>query len=442
MQLLQKVKDYIREKQLLNDNQKVIVGLSGGADSMALMHILLALGYDCIAAHCNFHLRGEESDRDELFTQTYCRENNISYTSTSFDTYKYMEEKSISLEMAARELRYNWFDKISHKLNSDQIAVAHHNDDSVETVIINMTRGCGIRGLTGIPPKNEKIVRPLLCLSRKEILEYLAFHKIPFVEDSTNQQDDYTRNKIRLNILPLLEEINPSVKQSIQHMIEYLSDVENIYLKYISKAKTDIFEGGVIDIEKLGGYPEAKTILFEILHPYGFNSDIINQVFDSIDGIPGKIFLSKEYRLIKDRRKFILEKTDSTKTKTSFQIDEGKYFTEQPLKLKTESLFNDEDFRLEKNKKILYADKSKITFPLQIRRWKQGDSFIPLGMKGKKKISDYFTDNKFNIIQKENTWLLCTSSDEIIWIIGERPDNRFKITGATTEILKIELIGS
>lgn len=439
MSLLKKVQEYIENKQLLTNNEKVIVGLSGGADSMALLHILLQLGYNCIAAHCNFHLRGEESGRDEDFAKAFCHKNNIEYQSVSFDTYAYMDEKSISLEMAARELRYNWFEEISNKYKGSKIAIAHHRDDSVETILINLIRGSGIRGLTGIPPENGKIIRPLLCLSRFEILNYLKENNIPFVEDSTNNEDIYTRNKIRLKILPLLEEINPSVKQTIQQTGEYLSEVEQIYSTQISSIINEVFDGKNINIEKLKQHQEGKTILFEILHPYGFNSDNISRIFEATDSTSGKIFYAKNYRLIKDREYFILEKQKSVKLSELYTIEEGIISIKEPVSIDIKTLSYDNNFSIAKDKNIIYVDKEKLTFPLVIRKWKHGDSFIPFGMNGRKKISDYFTDNKFSIPQKENTWLLCTSKDEIIWIVGERADNRFKITDRTVDILQIEL---
>lgn len=442
VQIQQKVQKYINNKNLLDSDQIVIVGLSGGADSMALLHILTALGYKCIAAHCNFHLRGEESDRDEDFVENYCKKNDIEYTSTSFDTYAYIEEKGISLEMAARELRYNWFNEISNRFNSNKIAVAHHSDDSVETVLINITRGCGIRGLTGIPAENRKIIRPLLCINRKEVIEYLNHNNISFVEDSTNKEDAYTRNKIRLNILPLLEEINPSAKQSIQQMTEYLSDVEAIYLSHISKIKPEVFDGKIIDIIKLTTYPEARTLLFEILYPYGFNQYVISQAYDSIQGISGKTFYSANYRLTKDRTRFILEEKSENIENNVYFIEETDKHINTPLILDIENIVKSDHFCIIKDQNILYIDKSKISYPLHLRKWKQGDKFIPIGMKGRKKISDYFSDNKFSIPQKENTWLLCNYNNEIIWIVGERPDNRFKVSDKTTNIVKIVLIRS
>jgi len=439
MQIIQKVKDFIQTHQLIDDNDKLIVGLSGGADSMALLTILRKLGYKFIAAHCNFHLRGEESNRDENFVQGYCKYNNIEYTSVSFDTYAYMKEKRISLEMAARDLRYNWFNQVKAEYNADKIAIAHHQDDSVETVLINLIRGSGIRGLTGIPERNGDIIRPMLNISRDEIMEYLAEKKIPFVNDSTNMEDDYTRNKIRLNIMPQLEAINPSVKQTISRTARYLSDVETIYNSQVIYVKNKIFDGKFIDIEKLKEQIGAKNILFEILHPYGFTASAIDDIYESLDGISGKIFLSGQYRLIKDRKNLILDKIGIEQEKI-YEIPLGTDYLSEPMKLSFKLLENNDEFALEKSRGILFADFSKIIFPLQIRKWRQGDKFIPFGMKGSKKISDYFTDKKYSIADKENAWLLCSANNEIIWIIGERSDNRFKIGEKTSRILKVEIL--
>ncbi len=435
--LLSKVDKYIHNNNLLEDNQEVIIGLSGGKDSMSLLHILSALNYKCLAAHCNFHLREEESNRDELVVEDYCKNNKIKFTTTSFDTYKYMNEEGVSLEMAARKLRYDWFESVSQKSGINNIAIAHHQDDSVETVLINMTRGCGIRGLTGIPKKNGKVVRPLLCLSRKEISEYIRLNNIPFVDDSTNNENIYTRNKIRLDILPLLEEINPSVKKTISQMSDYLTDVENIYTKSVNILINQIFDGTHINIQKLKTIPEGKTILFELLHPYGFNNETIYDIYEAMDSLSGKIFYSENYRLIKDREYFIIDKKGTTQNDKEYSISESDIQINKPLNI-TIRTYNKNNVVLEKRKEIIYVDKSKITYPLHIRKWKQGDKFTPFGMKGKKKISDYFSDKKFNLLQKENIWLLCNYEDKIIWIIGERADDNFKITENTHEIIVFE----
>ncbi len=432
-----KVKEYIHHELPLHDNSKIIVGVSGGADSMALLHILIRLGYNCIAAHCNFHLRGEESDRDYLFVKNWCIQNNIRFVYTDFDTKKYMKEKAVSLEMAARELRYEWFEQIRKEHNANVIAVAHHQDDSIETLLINLIRGTGIRGLSGIPPVNGNIVRPLLCLYRQEILEYLQANHIDFIEDSTNNEDIYTRNKIRLNVIPLLETINPSAKQAISKTIKHLSSTEKIYTSAIEKSIQCVFSDNKIDIGSLLTQIEPKTVLFEILHPYGFNSENITDIFESLHGQSGKIFYSKDYVLIKDRESLILSKQEQ-RDDSRYTIQKGQLNIDSPVPLSIEYIKNDTSLQIEKKPDTIYLDKSKLSFPLTIRRWMQGDKFVPFGMNGSKKISDYFSDNKFNLIEKENVWLLC-SGNKIVWIIGERADNRFRITGNTSEIIKISL---
>ncbi|MBB4035972.1 tRNA(Ile)-lysidine synthase [Dysgonomonas hofstadii] len=434
---IRKIEHYIVANNLLQGGEKVIVGVSGGADSVALLDILHSFKIECIVAHCNFHLRGEESNRDAFFVEELCKKYNLKYERIDFDTEAHAEINGISIEMAARELRYNWFEQIRIVHLADKIAVAHHRDDSVETILLNLIRGTGIRGVTGIAPMNGNIIRPLLCMSRDEIIEYLNDRKLTYVDDSTNNEDLYTRNKIRLNIIPLLETINPSAKESIIRTAEHLSQVNTIYQLYIEQVKKDIFENKTIDINKLIRYAEPEAVLFEILSPYGFNSASVRQIFESIISQSGKIFHSERYSLLKDRTFFILKKKGNMSI-DSFTIRHDNETINYPIKLKIEKILPDDNFFIEKNPAILYADFNTINFPLTIRKWEKGDWFIPFGMKGKKKVSDYFTDNKFNLFDKEDTWLLC-SGDNIVWIVGERADDRFKITKNTTEILKITM---
>ena len=441
MQLLKKVEKYITDNQLLKSDEKVIVGVSGGADSMALLHMLVTLGYKCIVAHCNFRLRAEESDRDESFVYSYCSKNSLECNFVSFDTYAYMKEKGISLEMAARELRYNWFEKISENSDIGKIAIAHHLDDSVETFLINLLRGSGIKGLTGIQPQNGKIIRPLLCLTQSEVLEYLTAASLTFVEDSTNTEDVYLRNKIRLNIIPQLKEINPSINHTINQTCTYLQKAETVYRKHIDNVISNVFKNNAIDIQSLINSEIADMVLFEILYPYGFNSSSIKDILESANGISGKIFYSGRYQLVKDRTAFILKKR-SDNAEEYFYIAENIKLIDVPVKLIIEGQRNEESMQEIKSRSKAFVDKDLLTFPLHLRKWKQGDRFIPFGMKGSKKLSDYFSDRKFNLFDKQNTWLLCNADDKIIWVVGERADNRFRITEATQCVLKIELIMS
>lgn len=433
------VKKFIDNNGLLNQEQPIIIGISGGADSVALLDILYRTGYKCIAAHCNFHLRDEESNRDALFVEELCKTYNIVLESINFDTTNYAADQSISIEMAARELRYNWFEQLRQKHGAQAISVAHHQDDSVETVLLNLIRGTGIRGLTGIAAKNEYIVRPLLCVTRNEIIEYLDKRQLSYVEDSTNNEDIYSRNKIRLNVIPLLETINPSAKNSINKTAGYLMQVERIYLKYINEAKAEILNDRKINIPKLLTYDEPKAILFEILSSYHFNSATIDEIYEAIEGISGKVFYSETHRLLKDREYLIIDEKKEQAEKDSFTIDESDSCIEYPFNAKIEVIEKSPSFEMERNASVLYLDKNKINYPLTLRHWQQGDWFIPLGMSGKKKISDYFSNQKYSLFDKENIWLLCSGND-IIWVVGKRGDNRYKITDTTSHIIKISLI--
>lgn len=309
-----KVEKFIKEEKLLKKNSKVILGVSGGADSIALLNILHNAGYEIFVAHCNFHLRHEESLRDEEFVKDFCTTRNIEYRTKHFDTIKYAAQNSLSIEMAARELRYSWFEELRQEFNAEAIAVGHHKDDSIETVLMNMVRGTGIKGLTGIKPKAGYIIRPFLCVSRSEIEEYMKETGLKYVDDSTNSESIYTRNIIRLDVMPYLERINPSARQSIYKTILNLRQVEHIYAKYIEDAKKKVFKEHKIDITKLKMLTEPQAVLFEIISDYGFNSSDAEDIMNSLDSQSGKTFLSKSHRIIKDRE-FLIIDADEIKKK-------------------------------------------------------------------------------------------------------------------------------
>ncbi len=415
-----KIAQYIDNEKLFPLNARIIVALSGGADSVALLRILHTLGYDCEAAHCNFHLRGAESDRDEMFVRKLCKTMRIPLHTIDFATEQYAIEKKISIEMAARELRYQWFAEIKEKTKANVIAVAHHQDDSVETVLLNLIRGTGINGLLGIRPKNGDIVRPLLCISRKEITDYLQNAKQEYMTDSTNLQDEYTRNKIRLNLLPLMQEINPLVKGHIIDTSNYLNDVNRIYNKGIEEGKQRVIEKGDIRIISLLKEPSPEALLFEILYPLGFNAAQTKNILAMLEGQTGKQFISKDgWRVVKDRELLLIDKKEKQEIPPFCLIKEEKEYTK--------------DFIIPREKHIACFDTDKLIGEINLRKWQTGDIFIPFGMKGKKKVSDYLTDRKFSIIQKENQWVLCCG-DKIIWIVGERTDNRFRIDEKTKKV--------
>ena len=440
--MIHQIQEYISYHQLFSKQSKVIVGLSGGPDSMVLIHALVQLGYDCVAAHCNFHLRGEDSNKDAAFVNKWCNENKIPIFTIDFDTTQYAATKKISIEMAARELRYNWFEELRVQQNADVVGIAHHQDDSVETILINLTRGTGIKGLTGIPVVNRHIVRPLLNVSRSGIMRYLSDHNVPYVTDHTNEEEMYTRNIIRLNVLPTLQKINPSVKNSIIATANNLKETEKIYDGYIANAIERIVNGNLIDIEELKQTYSPQSVLFEILLPMGFTPSVIEDIANNLDSIAGKLYYSDSYRLLKDRNYLVVsdnrqnaeeEREREYLIYEHFADSKVQELQELPLGLTFTTSEYTPQFVIERNRSILYCDKDKLTFPLVLRRWKEGDWFVPFGMKGRKKLSDFFSDNKFSIFEKEETWVLL-SGDDIVWIVGHRADNRFRITDATKRV--------
>lgn len=409
------VEKFIDQKSLFERCDKVLVALSGGADSVALLRVLHALGYQCECAHCNFHLRGEESNRDEAFVQQLCQKFDIPLHVTHFDTTDYAHTKRISIEMAARELRYQWFETLRQSIGAKVIAVAHHRDDSVETFLLNLIRGTGINGLKGIAPKNGYVVRPLLQESRENILDYLQHLNQEYVTDSTNLQDEYMRNKIRLNLLPLMKELNPSVSESIAATAERLADAALIYNKEREMAIQRVMKGEkVISISALLDETAPSSLLFELLHPYGFNSSQIKDIYQSLFGQSGRRFHSSQWEVLRDRDSLILH---------SFSGEETDHV---PPTLTYETVDITPEFIILRDKHIACLDADKVTLPLTVRKWQAGDKFTPLGMKGKKNVSDYLTDRKFTLFQKEHQYVAC-QGDKIVWLIGERIDNAYRI---------------
>ena len=427
--LKQNVQKFIEGKKLFSYQDKILIALSGGADSVALLRVLLSLGYVCECAHCNFHLRGTESDRDEVFVRQLCEKHSTTLHVTHFDTSTYAKEHHMSIEMAARELRYQWFEHIRKEVGASVIAVAHHRDDSVETFFLNLMRGAGINGLKGIPVKNGSIVRPFLSISREEILDYLQAIHQNFVMDSTNLENDYMRNKIRLNILPLMKEVNPSIMETIQKTTYRLSEVANIYkqnrmeaiARKVISTSPEIFRISLTDVLKdIAPY----SLLHEILSPKGFNASQIQDIYRSLTASQsGKRFFSTEWEVLRDREYLWIKK---------------KIFIQSIPELMIEEIERTSSFVIPCDKHIACLDADKVNNPLTIRKWERGDKFVPLGMTGKKKISDYLTDRKFSLLQKDNQYVVC-SGEDIVWLVNERLDHRFRVTEKTNRILKIKL---
>ncbi len=436
--MLKRIEKYIEKHQLLKTNATVVVGVSGGADSVALLHILMKLGYNCVVAHCNFTLRAAESDRDEDFVTQLAASWSLPLFKVKFDTLNYAKAQKISIEMTARDLRYNWFSQLLIDQKADAIAVAHHSDDNVETLLMNLTRGVGLHGLTGIPKRNNQVVRPLLCLSRADILVYLQKNDLSFVTDSSNAENEYTRNKFRNQLIPLFETINPSFKSALNETSERMLEAELIYKEHIqdliSKISYSVEHELWIDKQKLHTYSYKKTLLYELLANYKFSNDTINRLSDLDQTQPGAVFYSETHLLLNDRTHFIVSPRNQTDKNSYLITKEG---INSPINITIKERINDGNIR--KSPLVATVDASKLCFPLTLRRWNEADSFIPFGMKGRKKLSDFFIDQKMNRLQKENCWLI-TSNNQIVWIVGYRADNQFRADETVRNLIELELI--
>lgn len=432
-------------------DKKLLIAISGGIDSTVLLHLFHQLKFSVSLAHCNFSLRGKESNKDEQFVKDLGEKLRISTFTIKFETEKYASENGISTQMAARDLRYNWFQKICEENNIDYILTAHHKEDVIETFLINLIRGTGLDGLTGIPEVNGNIVRPLLPFKRNDILVYATKNKLQWREDQSNSSIKYVRNKIRHKIVPVLKELNPSLLDSFQNTLENLkgsqqivkNQIQNIKQKVISIRNNEL-HFNVLELQKLSN---PKIYLFELLNEYGFTE--WDDISNLLDAQSGKQVFSKTHRLVKDRTILILSKIETSNEIKSFEILENTKKIKAPLKLKFETITIPFDTKNHQNKvleELIFDDKNtisidsnKIQFPLTIRKKQKGDFFFPIGLSGKKKVSKYFKDEKMSLLEKENTWVLC-SENKIIWVIGKRLDDRFKVTKTTSKILKIKYL--
>ena len=428
------IAEFIAQEELLSPGCRVVVGLSGGADSVALLAILTALGYDCVACHCNFMLRGDESLRDRNHAQGIANKLQATFVETTFDTTGYAKQKGISIEMAARELRYEWFEQMRIEHLAEAIAVAHHRDDNAETVLLNLIRGTGLAGVTGMGARNGKIVRPLLCVSRDELTSYLAQAQLDYVTDSTNLQAIYTRNKIRLEVMPLLREINSAADTCIERSIAHLRSSEKFYRAAIDEWTQRVCSQSgdelYIDLTLLHTSPDASTLLFEIAAPLGFNASQIEDMA-MLEQPSGRQFLSATHRAVSHRNNIIIKAITADTTDILATWLAADTITRCGI---TPTYCDADHFAIIRDKNTACFDLDRVKFPLVLRRWQQGDSFIPFGMKGRKKVSDYFNDHKFSLIDKENALLLC-DSEKILWIVGERAGNEARITHHTKNVV-------
>lgn len=440
--MIQRFINFIRDNHLFNQADTVLVGVSGGIDSVVLLDLLNKTGFSVAIAHCNFRLRGVESDDDERLVNDLAIKYDAPLFKTSFDTVAYAQENKISIEMAARDLRYQWFEMIRATHHFDCIAVAHHRDDQLETFFLNLTRGTGLTGLTGMRPANGKIVRPLLFASREEIEQYRNEYFLDFREDSSNQSLDYHRNKIRHTLLPVMETLNPSFREGLIRTMSYLEDISKICDRAIRQAweRVVLRKGNdyLISIAELKLLDPLPTYLFEFLKPYGFNSMVIGDIVSSLDGISGKQFISQTHRLVRDRESLILTLL-LPEIRKQFYLEEGMTELVFPVHLKISVTEKKDKFKIPDSRFVAFIDRDCVQFPLLIRRWQQGDYFKPLGMGGLKKISDFFIDSKLSLPEKEHVWIIA-NGEQVIWIIGHRLDDRYKITAGTQHILRIDMV--
>lgn len=419
-------------------NSKLILAVSGGLDSVVLTHLCREAGFNMAVAHCNFKLRAQASDDDAEFVSELAKKIEVESFEKSFETELYAKKNKLSIQMAARELRYNWFEELSTQEGFDYILTAHHLDDSLETFIINLSRGTGLKGLTGIPEINDAIVRPLLIFSRKEIETFAKSHKLQWREDESNASTKYLRNKIRHEIVPRLIELTEDFYVAFSSSLRHLKGSQDIVEDTINEFwKSDAVDKNHdvirLKIDQLKNTKNISSYLFELLHPYGFTEwdDVINL----LDAQSGKQVLSPTHRLIKDRDNILLaSRNESDETLEEYNIAEHTSAIDIPVSL----LLEDVTARIETNNTAIYLDKNMLKFPLTLRKWKNGDYFYPTGIKGKKKLSKYFKDEKLSLLDKEKQWLLC-SGDDIVWIVGRRQDRRYKCNKESKQIIKITL---
>ncbi|MBR4441440.1 MAG: tRNA lysidine(34) synthetase TilS [Bacteroidales bacterium] len=441
--MLQRFNQYIATHHLADRSQQILLAISGGADSVSMLDLFAKAGFDIAISHVNFHLRGDDSNRDEAFVRSLAHSYNVPIFVKDFDTQSYAAEKHISIEMAARELRYAEFEKIMDHHGFASTAVAHHIDDAIETFLLNLLRGTGISGLTGMHSRNGRIIRPMLCFSRKDIEKYVQDNGLQYVTDVTNFETEFSRNKIRNCVAPYFEQINPSYRNSFAETFTYLQQVKEIYYREIEDQKRRITRtiGGetLVSIPELMQYHQKEALMFEILRQYGFNKTQVSQILNAAEAESGKTFMSDNYRLVKDRNMFVI---------SNFKEEDNG----QEILLGRDALAKGEfrgdgcvlrfdiipktDFSPERDSSTAYFDFDSIEFPLVLRHWQSGDTIVPFGRRQPKKLSDIFIDHKLTILEKERVRILC-SGGKIIWAVGIRAADTYKVTPKTLHILRI-----
>ena len=437
--MLDQFQAYINRYHLIAEGDRIVLALSGGIDSMVLADLLLKTKVDFVVAHCNFHLRGEESDGDERFVREFAEKHGIRCFVKHFETEKHATEKGVSIEMAARDLRYAWFEELRQQLGYDKIAVAHHADDQAETFFINLLRGAGLRGLKGMQPQNGVIIRPMLWASREQIHQYAVENNITWREDHTNAETVYLRNKIRNQLLPVFDELHPEARLGLYKSLEHLSAENELYRELLKEKLRQIVtcdDGGQkVKVPEPVEGPTYFQLLFEWLRRFGFNTDQCKFIFENMQTGIGNKYFSPTHQLVIGRNELQLSEIRTIEDE-EIQIEAGQEGITSPIHLRFSRFEKTSDFVIDKSPNVALLDAEKIQFPLTLRHWRHGDRFHPLGMKGSKLLSDFFVDQKFTESQKQNVLLLVSGDGQILWVVGYRIDNRFKVTVETKSIFQ------
>jgi tRNA(Ile)-lysidine synthase len=438
---LRSFKAFIAKNDLFIADQKLLLAVSGGKDSVLMVHLFKLAGFNFGIAHCNFNLRGEESLRDENFVKLLAATQEVPFHNIRFDTKTYAKANHLSTQMAARDLRYKWFEEIRQTEQYDLIALAHHQNDAIETVLLNLTRGTGISGLHGILPKRDKLIRPLLFLSRPDIDACIESNNVSFIEDSSNASDYYARNKLRLNVVPQLKDINPNLEYTFAQNIQRFSDTEDVVQQLVEIQRQALINqtpaGQTISIEKVKVLHPQKFLLFELFKPYGFSEYVIEDLIASLDRQTGTSFYSDTHRITINRDTLLISQIKTEERPESITVKDSEeliYFKQRPITITRAT-----SLEFERNRNKAFIDADLLIFPLLVRSWKQGDSFMPLGMNTFKKLSNFYVDEKVPLPEKENIPIVVNGNGDLIWVAGMRQDNRYKVSATTKKVLIFEL---
>ncbi|WP_423147000.1 tRNA lysidine(34) synthetase TilS [Rubrolithibacter danxiaensis] len=435
--------DFVKSNKLFCKNEKILLAVSSGKDSVLMAEFFNAAGISFGIAHCNFQLRGEDSVLDEEFAKQLADSYRVPFYFIRFNTERYAEEQHISIQMAARELRYEWFEQIRSRFNYQYVALAHHKNDAAETMLLNLVRGTGISGLHGILPKRNLLIRPLLFLTAAEIAALVEQNAIAYREDVSNSSTKYARNKIRLEVIPKLKELNPALEQTFTATAKRFAELEELISVKVKRLQEELFipspQGVVISIEKLKALRPLNLLVYELFKEYNFSEPILEDLSEAFEAQPGKVFESATHRLLLDRGNLLLseKETATSETVSLNKEDQLVFWNNNKLKITNKQA---SEVEIAKDPKAAFLDASFLIYPIQVRSWKEGDFFYPLGMKGKKKLSDFFTGLKIPRLAKSEIPVLINGNNEIMWVAGYRIDERYKVKPATEKVTIFELV--